>query len=171
MERDGVLLSFQHGKRQVMNDYKDDVKPDEALKALESVVKMESAGWKQAVPDRWFGAGIATIVASMFALYALEDPYPYIVFPIIGLALFIAMARQKRGAYGQDFPSNGNKLALALFTVVLLIVFFGSIFIRRTFDAAWVPLLAGLLVWLMVFFASEQERRAYISKAAGQSPE
>jgi hypothetical protein len=171
MERDGVLLSFQYGKRQFMNDYKDDVKPDEAQKALESVAKMESAGWKQAVPDRWFGAGIATLVGSMFALYALKDPYPYIVFPIIGLPLFIAITRQKRSAYGQDFPSKGNKLALVLFTVVLAIVFFGSIFLRRSFDAAWVSLLAGLLVWLMIFFASEQERRAYISKAAEHTPE
>jgi hypothetical protein len=171
MERDGVLLSFQYGKRQFMNDYKDDVKPDEAQKALESVAEMESAGWKQAVPDRWFGAGIATLVGSMFALYALKDPYPYIVFPIIGLPLFIAIARQKRSAYGQDFPSKGNKLALVLFTVVLAIVFFGSIFLRRSFDAAWVSLLAGLLVWLMIFYASEQERRAYISKAAEHTPE
>ena len=111
-----------------MIDHSDDVSPDEAQKALESVVKMEGAGWRRAVPDRWFGTGIAVLVASMFALYALQDPYPYIVFPIIGLALFIVFAREKRGAYGRDFPgTKANIWAMVLFTAVLLVIFFGSI--------------------------------------------
>ncbi|HFE63290.1 MAG TPA: hypothetical protein ENK14_02600, partial [Caldithrix sp.] len=71
-----------------MNDI-DNLSPEEAKEALESVVNMESAGWRRAVPDRWFGAVVAVLIASLFALYALEDPYPYIVFPILGLAIFI----------------------------------------------------------------------------------
>lgn len=148
-----------------MVDNTDRVNPDEAQKALDAVVKMESAGWRRAIPDRWFGAGVAVLIASLFALYALQDPYPYIVFPIIGLALFIVSAREKSGAYGRDFPgTKANIWATVLFTVVLLVIFFGSIVIRRTFDAAWVPLVAGLVVGLMVFLASESERRAYLKK-------
>jgi len=136
--------------------------PDEARKALDSVAKMEGAGWRRAVPERWFGAGIATLIGSMFAVYALQDPYPYIVFPIIGIAMLIASGREKVGAYGRDFPGGkSNKWAL------LLTVFFGSIVIRRTYDAAWVSVVAGLLVGLIVFVASERERRAYIAKADG----
>ena len=140
----------------------DNVSPDEAEKALESVVTMKDAGWRRAVPDRWFGAGVAVLIASQFALYALEDPYPYIVFPIIGLVLFITTAREKSGAYGRD--STANVWATILFMAVLLIVFFGSIFIRRAFDAAWVSLVAGLLVGLMVFLVSESARRAHLAK-------
>lgn len=148
-----------------MIDDIDNVSPDEAQEALELVEKMEGAGWRRAVPDRWFGAGVAVLIASLYSLYALEDPYPYIVFPIIGLAVFITTARDKCGAYGREFPStNANAWAMVLFVVVMLIVFFGSIVIRRTYDAAWVPLVAGLLVGLMVFLASESERRAYLTK-------
>ena len=148
-----------------MIDDIDNVSPAEAQEALESVVKMERAGWRRAVPDRWFGAGVAVLIASLYSLYALEDPYPYIVFPIIGLAVFITTARDKSGAYGREFPSTkANAWAMVLFVVVMLIVFFGSIVIRRTCDAVWVPLVAGLLVGLMVFLASESERRAYLTK-------
>ena len=149
-----------------MIDDIDNVSPDEAQEALESIVKIERAGWRRAVPDRWFGAGVAVLIASLFALYALEDPYPYIVFPIVGLAVFITTVREKSGAYGRDFPrTTANLWAIVLFVVVLLVVFFGSIVIRRTYDAAWVPLVAGLAVGLMVFLASENERRAYLRKA------
>ena len=148
-----------------MIDDIDNVSPAEAQEALESVVKMERAGWRRAVPDRWFGAGVAILIASLYSLYALEDPYPYIVFPIIGLAVFITTVRDKSGAYGREFPSTkANAWAMVLFVVVMLIVFFGSIVIRRTYDAVWVPLVAGLLVGLMVFLASESERRAYLTK-------
>lgn len=148
-----------------MIDNIDNVSPGEAQEALESVAKMERAGWRRAVPDRWFGVGVAVLIASLYSLYALEDPYPYIVFPIIGLAVFITTARNKSGAYGRDFPSTkANAWAMVLFVVVMLIVFFGSIVIRRTYDAAWVSLVAGLLVGLMVFLASESERRAYLTK-------
>ena len=148
-----------------MIDDIDNVSPDEAQEALESVVKTGRAGWRRAVPDRWFGAGVAVLIASLYCLYALEDPYPYIVFPIIGLAVFITTARDKSGAYGREFPSTKtNAWAMVLFVAVMLIVFFGSIVIRRTYDAVWVPLVAGLLVGLMVFLASESERRAYLTK-------
>jgi len=146
--------------------------PGEARDALESAAKMEGAGWRRAVPERWFGVGIATLIGSLFAIYALEDPYPYIVFPIIGIAVLIAASRETVGAYGRDFPdTKANKWALLLFMVVLLVVFFGSIVIRRTYDAAWVSVVAGMLVGLIVFLASEHERRACLAKVGGDQQE
>ncbi len=146
----------------------EDLSADEAREALESVTNMESAAWRRAVPERWFGAGMATLIGSLFAVYALEDPYPYIVFPIIGIAVLIASSRERVGAYGRDFPdSKANKWMLVLFVAALLVVFFGSIVIRRTYDAAWVPVVTGLVVGLTVFLLSERERRAYIARAGG----
>jgi len=123
----------------------EDLTPGEARDALESAAKMEGAGWRRAVPERRFGAGMAMLIGSLFAIYALEDPYPYIVFPDV----------------------KANKWVLVLFAAVLLVVFFGSIVIRRTYDAAWVSVVAGMLVGLIVFRASERERRAYLAKAGG----
>ena len=42
--------------------------PDEARAALDSVAKIEGAGWRRAIPERWFGAGIATLIGSLFAV-------------------------------------------------------------------------------------------------------
>ncbi len=84
------------------------------------------------------------------------------------MATLIASSREKLGAYGRDFPdSKANKWVLVLIVAVLLVVFFGSIVIRRTYDAAWVSVVTGSLVGLTVFLASERERRAYIAKAGG----
>jgi len=142
--------------------------PDEAQLALESVEKMESAGWRRAVPQRWFGAGIAIMVGSMFAIYALEDPSPYIVFPILALAVFMIAAREKGGAYGREVPATKKSLwANVMFAVTMVVVFFGSIYMRRAFDAAWVSLVTGLLVGLFIFLASKMERRAYLKKVGG----
>lgn len=104
-----------------MFDNTDNVTRAEARDALDSADKMESAGWRRGVPERWFGAIISALIGSLFA-------------------------------------------------AVLLVVFFGSIVIRRTYDIAWVPLVAGLLVALFVFLASERERRAYLAKGARGEP-
>ena len=94
------------------------------------------------------------MIACMFALYALEDPYPYVVFPIVGIGVFIAAAREKIGAYGRDFPATKtNRWALVLFAAVLVSVFFGSIAVRRVYDIAWVPIVVGFLVGLDVLGA------------------
>ena len=139
---------------------------DGAREALESIEAMESAGYRRAVPQRWFGAGVAFFIASLFALYALEDPYPYIVFPIIGMGVLIATARETAGAYGRDFTgSKANRWAFVLFVGAMVLVFFGSIVIRRTYDAAWVPIVVGLFAGLVVFLTSESERRSYLAKA------
>jgi purine-cytosine permease-like protein len=52
---------------------------------------------------------------------------------------------------------------MVLIIIVLLVVFFGSIVIRRAYDAAWVPLVAGLVVGLAVFLTSESARRAHLA--------
>ncbi len=168
MERDGVVFTFQHGKRDLKVSETNNPIEREAKEALASIEAMESAGYRRAVPERWFGAGIAALIASMFAVYALEDPYPYIVFPIIGLGVLIAAAREKAGAYGRDFPgTKANRWALVLFGAAMISVFFGSIFVRRAYDLYWVPIIVGLLVGLVVFWLSESERRSYLAKAGG----
>ena len=52
MERDRVTLFFLFGKRRAMVD---SLTPNQAKKALESVEKMEDAGWRRAVPGHCFG--------------------------------------------------------------------------------------------------------------------
>lgn len=170
VERHCVVLAFQTGKRVKTMDRKNEITRDEAQAALNSIETMESAGYRRAVPRRWFGAGIAFFIASLFALYALQDPYPYIVLPILGIAILIVSARESAGAYGRDFPATkASKLAFVLFTALMLVAFLGSIFIRRAYDVSWLPVVVGLLAGLLVFWISEGERRSYLAKAeAGQ---
>ena len=168
MERDSVVFTFHNGKRDLKVNETNNPTNHEAKEALASIEAMESSGYRRAVPERWFGAGIAALIASMFAIYALEDPYPYIVFPIIGLALLIVATREKAGAYARDFPGpKANRWALVLFGATMILVFFGTIYVRRAYDLYWVPIIVGLLVGLVVFWLSESERRSYLAKAGG----
>jgi len=168
VERNGVVFTFHNGKRGLKVNETNNPTKHEAKEALASIETMKSAGYRRAVHERWFGAGIAALIASMFAVYALEDPYPYIVFPIIGLGLLIAAAREKAGAYARDFPATkANRGALVLFGAAMVLVFFGTIFIRRAYDLYWVPIVVGLIVGLVVFWLSESERRFYLAKAGG----
>jgi hypothetical protein len=155
-------------KSTLTTDSPSEVTPVAAREALDSVVRMEGSAWRRAVPPRWFGAGVALLVGSLFALYALEEPYPYIVFPIIGLGVFIATVREKSGAYGRDIPTKTAAWVLVLCAAVLVVVFLGTVAVRRAYDAAWVPVAAGLLVGAFVFWASESERRYYRAKAEGR---
>lgn len=143
--------------------------PQDANKALNSVAEMQQAGWRRAIPSRGFGAGIALFIACLFALYALQDPYPYILIPILGLTVFITTTTEHSGAYRREnFRTKYSVLGFFLFAGILLMLFFGAISIRRTYDIAWVPVVAGIVAGLMLFFGNESLRRATEAKASGK---
>lgn len=150
-----------------MTDQK--LKPGEAEVALDSVDKMQRAGFGHASPPRWFGIGIALIVATGFALYALEDPgNSPALFMTLGMVLFIGASRQKMAVLGKNLPDTRTGMwALAGVSAFLLALFFGGIVIRRAFDIAWVPLLTGAIAGTTIYLLSESERRYNQSKAAG----
>ncbi len=142
----------------------------EAQDALNAAKQMEASGWRRATPKKHVGAGVGALIGSMFAIYALPNPSAYIVFPILGLAIFIAATREKSGVQGRALPQEATQKkknvffgALALASLVAL--FFATIFIRRAYDLVWVPLLVGALVAIAVYVISQKERRAYIAKA------
>ena len=164
-ESDGVALSFQYGKRLIMTDTRH-IRPDEAQNALDSVDKMQSAGFRRARPPRWYGAGISLIVAVGFALYALEDPGSLPgLFIALGIAIFAGISRQKIGAFGRQFPDTKVGIwALVGICAFMITLFFGGIYVRRAYDLAWVPLLTGLIAGLSIFLLSESERRYYIAR-------
>jgi hypothetical protein len=166
MERDGVVLSFHHGKRRAMKD-QDHVGSDEAQGALDSVEKMQSAGFRRALPARWYGFGISLSVAVGFALYAQNDPGSFPgVFIAVGIALFVGISREKNGgAVGKELPdTRSGKWALAGICVFLVALFFGGIFIRRSYDLFWVPLVTGFIAGVTIFLLSHSERRYYLAR-------
>jgi hypothetical protein len=166
MERDGVVLSFRYGKRRVMTD-QNQLGSDEAKNALDSVEKMQTAGFRRAVPPQWYGVGISLIVAVGFALYAQNDPGSFPgVFIAVGIALFVGISREKSGgAIGKELPdTRAGKWVLAGVCVFLIALFFGGIFIRRSYDLFWVPLVTGLIAGITIYLLSYSERRYYLAR-------
>jgi len=138
----------------------------EAQEAINLANKMEVSGWRRAIPKRYFGGGISILMGSMFAIYALPNPNGYIVFPILGMVIFMGAMREKSGAHGRGLPQNTrDKWKLFLFGALLFALFFITVFIRRAYDLMWVPLFVGAGIAIVVFLLSEQERRAYLAKA------
>jgi hypothetical protein len=148
------------------------IQPDEARSALDSVARMNRAAFRQAAPPRWYGAGISLLVATGFALYALDDPGDFpALFLVLGLALFVDFSRRTMGASARGLPgTRTGVLAFAAICLFLLALFFGGIIVRRTYDMAWVPLLAGLIAGVTLFLLSESERRYYQAKAGDGVP-
>lgn len=118
------------------------------------------------VYSRWYGVGVAFYSASLFALYALDDPSHYIWMPILGLALLGARFHQKSKArMPRGDVVKVNRGLVALFIIVLLLMFFGSVFLRRAYDLVWVPIVAGLIVGAVLFLLARRERGLFFDRS------
>lgn len=145
------------------------IKLDEAQDALDSVEKAKSAGFRRAMPPRWYGVGISLIVAVGFALYSLEDPgNSPALFIVLGMALFVGFSRERIDVFAKELPNTKPGIwALVGVSAFLFALFFGGIIVRRAYDAAWVPVVTGLIAGITIFFLSESERRFYVKKGDG----
>jgi Na+/H+ antiporter NhaD/arsenite permease-like protein len=144
------------------------VKPGEAQDALDSVEEMQRAGFRRAIPPRWFGVGMSLIVAIGFALYTQDDPGVIpVLFIAIGTALLMIAARDKNGViFGRARPeSRVGFLAAAGVLLFFLALFFGGIFVKRAYDIPWAPLVTGLIAGVTILLLSESERRHYRAKS------
>ncbi len=149
---------------------KKQVGSDEAKEALDSVDRMQSAGFRRALPPRWYGLGISLIVAVGFALYAQNDPGSFPgIFIAVGIALFVGISREKSGgAIGKELPAtHTGRWALAGVCIFLIALFFGGIFIRRSYDLFWVPLVTGSIAGITIYLLSCGERRYYLARGDG----
>ena len=166
MERNGVALSFHVGKRKMMTD-KSSIRANEAQDALDAVNNMHNAGLRRAVPPRWYGIGVSLTVAVGFALYAQKDPgnIPALLI-VIGVVLLVAASRDRTGVVGKAIPDKrAGMWALVAVIAVLLVLFFGGIYVRRAYDIAWVPLVTGSIAGITIFLLSESERRRHLTTA------
>ena len=145
------------------------VKPDEAQAALDSIEEMQRAGFGRASPPRWFSVGLSIIVAIGFALYAMEDPgNTPVLFLVLGTALFIGASRARIGVLGKELPDTSTGVwALAGICLLLLVLFFGGIYVRRAYDIAWIPLATGFIAGATIFVLGESERRHNRMRASG----
>lgn len=143
------------------------VKPDEAQDALDSVEKLTTSGFRRAMPPRWYGVGISLIVAVGFALYALDDPgNSPALFLVLGIALFVGFSRERINVFGKELPNTTVGIwAIVGICAFLLTLFFGGIIVRRAYDIAWAPLVTGLVAGITIFLLSESERRFYLKKS------
>jgi Na+/H+ antiporter NhaD/arsenite permease-like protein len=144
------------------------VKPGDAQDALDSVEKMQRAGFRRAIPPRWFGVGMSLIVATGFALYTQDNPGVIpVLFIAIGTALLMLAARDKNGVvFGRAHPeSRVGVLAAVGVLLFFLALFFGGIFMKRAYGIPWAPLVTGLIAGVTIFLLSESERRHYLAKS------
>ena len=160
MERDSVCLSFHNGKREKVTK-QTPVGSDEAQDALNTIEHMNAAGRKRGTAPRWYSIGIALVVAAGFALYAKQDPGDLPgLFIALGVALIAFYSRDKVGATARVMPDTRaamwGLIGVSLFLVTL---FFGAIYLRRLYDMAWIPVVAGLIAGTVIISIGEIERR------------
>jgi uncharacterized membrane protein YjjP (DUF1212 family) len=137
------------------------VSADEAKEALSTIENVQSASRRRAAPPRLFGAAIATLVATGFALYAQESPGDFPgLFIVLGTVLLVAHFRDKTGVNARAFPDSSlGRWSLLGVVVVLCVLFFGGIYVRRAYDVAWIPVVTGLIAGGLIYWLAASEQR------------
>ncbi len=144
------------------------VKPGEAQDALDSVEKMQRAGFRRAIPPRWLGIGMSLIIAIGFALYTQDDPGAIPVLLIaVGMPLLLVAAREKNGVvFGKVNPESKVGMFAAVGVLLFFVtLFLGGIYVKRAYGIPWAPLVTGLIAGVTILLLSESERRHYLAKS------
>lgn len=146
-----------------MSDPTNSITPNEARDALDTADKMELAGWRRAVPPRWVSAGYAIIIGGSCATFAFERlHYNYFFWWGLAYLILVGFSVKNTGADEREFhPPKSRRLSYWSSTLGMLIVGFGSIYLRYELDAGWIAVVGGLIngLWLILYY--EAERRAY----------
>lgn len=135
------------------------VSAEEAKESLKNIDAAQAASRKRSAAPRWYGISIALLVAVGFSLYAQKDPGDLPgLFLILGTALIVAYFRDKTGVNAKALPDSAPGV-WALIAVVgfLLVLFFGGIYLRRSLDMAWIPVVTGLLAGITLYWLSTRE--------------
>lgn|GEM_PF-1869676 len=142
----------------------DQIGPNEAQDALNTIQSMESAGLQRGLPPRWFGLAMALPAGVLFALAGLEISRLYMA-PIFLLMVFAVIYQiRKAGVLVKPYPS---RRALILVVVGVVAILAPLIFIARELRDTFgflAPLSLGVIVALASLCAFVLERRAYLTK-------
>ncbi|MGI9221784.1 MAG: hypothetical protein ACR2QS_12205 [Woeseiaceae bacterium] len=134
---------------------------DEARESLDTIDTVQQASQRRAAAPRWYGIGVALIVATGFGLYAQTDPgnFPGL-FIVLGTVLMVGHFRDKTGVNTKSIPDAAIGRWILLGVVLfLLVLFFGGIYLRRALDLAWIPIVTGIVAGGFLLLLSESERR------------
>lgn len=151
-----------------MSEQTNPLTPEEARAALSTVNTMEHAGWRRAVPPRWIGAGYAIVTGGACATFALERlHYNYFFWWGLAYLVLAGFAVKSAGADEREFhPPKSRRLSYWSSTLGILIVGFGSIYLRYEFDAGWIAIVGGVVngLWLYLYYEVERQQGHSISK-------
>ena len=154
-----------------MTEKEDQIGPDEAREALETIEETEKAGLRRAIPPRWFGVAIALTVGALIAA-AAAGLSTYVGLLVIALAGIMEFQRRKAGASLKAFPSNAAGIlafiGLLAFSLLLLI---GLKVLTERFDIAWAPLAGGAFLATVIYILSVLNRRQLLARIDAEKGE
>ncbi|MGQ0648256.1 MAG: hypothetical protein ACT4P7_11870 [Gemmatimonadaceae bacterium] len=154
-----------------MTDDREQLTPQEAAAALDSIGELTRAALKRGLHSRWFAVLLSSWVGAMTCAKAYDDPVAdgiiaaLLVAGVLGFALrsrrIVARVRAVHGVIGAV-------AALALTVSVLVILALGDRAFE-VYDLPWAPFATGGVA-AVLFMAFEVERRATRAKfAAGDA--
>lgn len=147
-----------------MTDETDQIGPNEAKDALDSINDMESASLRRGIPPWWFGLAMALPAAVLFTLAGMEISRIYMA-PIFLLMVFaVVYQTRKAGVLVRPFPS---RRALILVMIGVAAIFAPLIFIARELRDSFglfAPLSLGVLIALVALIAFAVEHRTFLTK-------
>ena len=152
-----------------MSDNTKQMTPEEARSTLESIDTMGQAGWQSAVPPRWVSAGYAIIAGGTCATFAMDNlQNTYFYWWGLAYIIFIGYVTKSVGAIQREFhPPKDRRLAYWGSTVGMLIMGFGSIALRYSYDAGWIALVGGIAngIWMYLYYEGQRRYTDTSAKA------
>ena len=138
-----------------MSDEKQEISPDEAKKALDTIDKMNRAGLQRLEYPRWFAISITLAIFLYIATIQEEGPSRFPLF-MVGLLLY-AVLREKLGVkpnYSKPFTRTflGWFFALAVFYLCM-------VYLRRIYGLIWAPYVGGLIAASFYYINYEVKKR------------
>lgn len=136
-----------------------ELKPDEARAALQSVDDMQRAGLRRAQPPLWFLALGAPCVGALFAAQALEKPGMVTGPLLVGMCLAVIIKRRTMSAWKLKFDGSATALFAAAAGVFVVGLFVAMKVAQERYGLVWAPPAAGAVAALALLGAGIWSRR------------
>lgn len=135
-----------------------ELKPDEARAALQSVEEMQRAGIRAGSPPLWFLILGALCVGGLFAAQALEEPGLVTGPLLLAMCVTVFIKRRTMGAWRRKFDGPASVLLAAAAGAVAIGLFVAMKVAQEGYGLLWAPPAAGALAALVLLAVGAAQR-------------
>jgi hypothetical protein len=151
-----------------MRSRENDIKPEEAQKALDSITKMEQAGLKRVLPTPWWlGAFLGALIGTQIALLGAEIRTYNTILIVLIVIMSIAIINKNQSA-GVTERILLSKRTIIIGLICIIPLYFLAIisgqYLNYHYDYYWAPFVIGAFVTISIWILVVSAHRSYMNR-------